>query len=186
VEKLLCEECEGRISRFETVGAKLFQQPLPPHSGSSKRIREYPSLDYGRLKLFFLSILWRTSVASDEFFRLVSLGPHEETVRKMLLNEDPGPGEKYDTYIFLLKNGGDHVRDLMTEPTPMTFEHRKYYRFVMSGFVIIMGVSALSPSKMMLNMLLSPEKPVRSFDAELAEFRFLNGIPARMAAAVPG
>lgn len=48
------------------------------------------NLPYRPLKLFRLSLLWRMSVSSLREFALVKLGPHEERIRQMLLQDDPG------------------------------------------------------------------------------------------------
>ncbi len=179
-EVLLCEECEGCLSQLESHSVRLFTGPRPPHAAPSKRTREYLNLDYAKLKLFFLSVLWRSSVATDPFFKHVSLGRHENIIRDMLLQRNAGPLETYATMIFLLNHGGTHFRDFMVEPTPMRFEHRKCYCFVMAGFVIIISVSSLAPDERTRRLALSPNSPVRSYDAELQEFAFLRAVQERV------
>jgi hypothetical protein len=49
-----------------------------------------PGLDYPIFKLFHLSILWRASVSALDDFAGVTLGPHEERLRKMILTGNPG------------------------------------------------------------------------------------------------
>lgn len=54
--------------------------------------------DYKRLKNGLLSILWRMSISSREFFREVSLRPkHEEALRLALLNDTEFEEEQYPT-----------------------------------------------------------------------------------------
>lgn len=182
-ERLLCSECEIQFSRYESHAAKLFRLPLPPLVAPSRRIREHKTLDYRLLKLFFLSVLWRSSVAKHEFFRYVSLGPHEPKIRDMLFREEPGPMENYPIMVFMLNYGGEKMLGLLTEPTPMTYEQRKFYRFVMAGSVIMISVSSLLPTHQTRSLALSPKSPVRTYDAELGEFEFLRLIPSRIAAA---
>ena len=40
--------------------------------------------------MFHLSLLWRMSVSKHPYFKEVSLGPHEEVLRRMLLEALPG------------------------------------------------------------------------------------------------
>jgi hypothetical protein len=88
-EPLLCQSCETKLSVWESyargalTGGRLFQYRREGN------ITWVEGIDYTRFKLFQLSILWRAGVAKDEFFRKVSLGPHAETLRGMLLAEDP-------------------------------------------------------------------------------------------------
>src|SRR5260370_4088232 len=55
-------------------------------------IREF---DYSRLKLFFMSLVWRASVSTHGFFRRISTGPFEQELRKMLKDGDPGTHEAF-------------------------------------------------------------------------------------------
>ncbi len=58
-----------------------------------------PKYDYPSLKLFALSVLWRSHAAAHPAFSKVHLGPHEVTIRNMLLNGDPGDAEQYSVNI---------------------------------------------------------------------------------------
>ncbi len=95
-EQLLCAECEGLLSsRYENYFADLWysRQPHPPTTSQSLIL--LTQLDYTKFKLFHLSVLWRAHVSSLAPFRIVSLGPHAETIRQMILAEDPGPPSRY-------------------------------------------------------------------------------------------
>ncbi len=58
-----------------------------------------PNYDYSSLKLFALSVLWRSHASAHSAFSKVNLGPHEAAIRTMLLNNDPGDDEKYSVNI---------------------------------------------------------------------------------------
>ncbi len=47
------------------------------------------------VKLFHLSILFWAGVSSRPCYREVSLGPHQETLRQLILNRDPGSPHQY-------------------------------------------------------------------------------------------
>lgn len=173
-EKLLCAKCESHINHFEKHTRRLFVDPLPPPSMGNCRMREHPRLDYPLSKLFFLSILWRASVSSLPLFRHVKLGPHEEPMRQMILNCEPGETTTYPVTLFPLHLEGDHLRDILVEPTYMRFKGRRCYRFVMAGFVVFIIVSVQSPPDPFPQIAISSTGPVRSYSAELTEFPFLN------------
>jgi len=46
-------------------------------------------IDYKKFKLFLLSIIWRSSISSKNFYNFVDLGPYEEIIRKMIIDNDP-------------------------------------------------------------------------------------------------
>jgi hypothetical protein len=97
IEYLLCHDCEQKFGRLENYAKRFFY-------GTSNPIRlQLPVLenplfvaDYKRMKLFQLSILWRASEANGEFFSAVTLSDHHnERLRSMLANDDPGGEDEY-------------------------------------------------------------------------------------------
>jgi len=95
-EFLLCDNCEQKIGSFE----KYFIEAV--HYGrrgtrkkQSDRVLLIENLDYGRMKLFFLSLLWRMSISSRPEFELVCINHEEETIREMILSESPGESSEY-------------------------------------------------------------------------------------------
>jgi hypothetical protein len=63
-----------------------------------------------------LSVLWRASVAAGRPFQEVSLGPHEESIRQMLLAEDVGNPEHYPIVgnIFVFPDTRRPAKDAVT------------------------------------------------------------------------
>ena len=111
VQKLLCQECEGKIGKWESYAREILygRSPGPdirkqelgvsiadrlgsPDANAKyfRDLREV-SIDYKKFKLFELSILWRAGLESKSWGKEVSLGPFQEELRENLLNEDPGP-----------------------------------------------------------------------------------------------
>lgn len=98
-EKLLCEKCEGKLSQWEDharrvlYGGECIEITTNEHNGIECTI------DYAKLKLFQLSILWRVGISTHDGFSSVDLGEHEESLRTMLLEETPGNTETYGCVI---------------------------------------------------------------------------------------
>ena len=170
-ERLLCAKCESLLNRYERHARIMFVDPLPPKV--SKLRRSYPNLEYPRLKLFFLSVLWRASISSLDIFKHVNLGPHEERIRQMVLNGDPGGADAYPTLLWVLNFNGDQLRDFIVEPTHMRVEGRKCYRFVMGGFLIMMFVAGIPAPEPFPQAVLDPSRPVQSLESELGDWKFL-------------
>ncbi len=94
-ERLLCRECEQFLSTaYEDYFARFWFQTAPLPNPASSGPYELTGFDYTKFKLFHLSVLWRTSVASGSAFQQANLGPHEAKVRRML--RDQNAGEPYD------------------------------------------------------------------------------------------
>lgn len=175
-EYLLCSRCESHINAFERHARRLFVDPLeigkPP-----KRSIELAKLRYDKLKLFFLSVLWRSGVCSLHLFRHVQLGRHESELRVRILACDPSDAATYGIIMFPLLFQGEHLRDFMVEPTPGRLPGgNRIYRFVFSGFVILIIVSSHPIEPRFRRLLLSEARPIKAYPTELRDFSFLRDV----------
>jgi hypothetical protein len=103
----------------------------------------------------------------------------------MVLERSAGSYLDYPVALFALKFHGDHFRDFMVEPTYMKVEGRRCYRFVMTGFVVLIFVSSMPAPDPFPRICLSPSGPIKSFDSELREFMFLQEVWDRAANSIP-
>ncbi len=95
-EYLLCDECEQKIGHYE----KFFKEAVHlSRHGARKfqvnRIMILNNLDYTKIKLFLLSVLWRMSISSLPQFSDVSLESDEEKIRKLIHEDNPGKSQDY-------------------------------------------------------------------------------------------
>jgi hypothetical protein len=103
-------------------------------------------LDYAKLKLFELSILWRAGVSTLPFFSRVDLGVHEEVLRLQLYNPDPGPPDRFGAIMFGLKVGETaQTLQVIAEPRPMRSFGLRAYNFTFGGFLWVFHVSSIDP-----------------------------------------
>ncbi len=98
-ERLLCACCELKISKWENILKKDLVDigNLESKFLKIKRINKgfikVEKIRYKEFKLAVLSILWRMSVSSNDYFKSYSLGPYEEKIR-VILESEMVPGEK--------------------------------------------------------------------------------------------
>ena len=95
-ERLLCGDCEQRLNRMgERYAADVLKRMdelvIPP----GERSTTIKGVEYAPFKLFTMMQLWRASVAGGGYWQKVRLGPQEEKLRTMLLDEDPGTPNQY-------------------------------------------------------------------------------------------
>lgn len=101
-ERLLCGDCEQRIQEFEDYFAQYwYQSRLVPVKIEDAALH-LKGFDYRRFKLLILSIVWRASVSELPEYATVRLGPHEEPIRKMILDGDPGTSDNYPIFATLI------------------------------------------------------------------------------------
>ncbi|TAM45644.1 MAG: hypothetical protein EPN53_14620 [Acidobacteria bacterium] len=84
----LCADCEGQLGKHEDYLAKRLKSKVSvvPSPDATR----FSGFDYRQMKLFQMSVLWRTSASTRAEFGGVVLGPRQETLRAMVANDDPG------------------------------------------------------------------------------------------------
>ncbi len=145
---ILCARCDNEIlgSLLEDYGKSFIfgndnGQPTGVVKHSAATHIELRGVDYGKIKLFFLSVLWRVSVSKHEMFKGISLGSkHEEAIRMMILNNDPMGVMDYPFMVY------GHFNKTSTGQIicpPMLFrEHGSIrYKFFMGRVTVIYYVS---------------------------------------------
>lgn len=115
-EKLLCRSCEQKISIWEKYFSEIWMIDNLYPDDFEESIRWLSGLDYKKLKLFHLSLLWRASVSKEKFFQGISIGPHEEKIRKLLNSEEPGLPSQYPVTCTAFLRNNRLVYGIILEP----------------------------------------------------------------------
>ncbi|WP_306476596.1 hypothetical protein [Methyloversatilis sp.] len=179
-EQLLCETCEQRLSVWERYVSMLLSGGVDV-AGRRTGDRLYlAELDYRKVKLFQLSVLWRAGVSSLPTFSQVQLGPHEERIRTMLLTEDPGSTTTYGCIMFMLVHGHERVQDLLVPPTWARFVGQKSYRFVFGGLVFLYLVSSTKPPSFVADHLLQERGTAIVKLQQMSQMRYLVDTASKM------
>ena len=135
-ERLLCGPCESKISQWERYMSHLWYGKTPAKTRIENMLAHVEGIDYHKLKLFQLSVLWRAGVSTLPIFEKVNLGHHEKRLRAMLLAADPGDWNNYPCVLTWLNLDGRPLNDLIVEPTPCRgLVHGWAYTFVFGGFL---------------------------------------------------
>jgi hypothetical protein len=135
-EKLLCQNCEQLLNdSYEKYFHNFWFLNSPiPFSCEIDKIYEISDIDYAKFKLFHLSILFRASISSLPTFAQVSLGPHEEKIRAMLIKHDPGMNSDYQIYSYVIvKKDGNVVQKLISHPIKFKSDSHTIYNIMFGG-----------------------------------------------------
>ncbi len=132
-EKLLCSDCEQLLNdRYEKYFKKRWfdEKALPRklNDGVTWKVR---NLDYHKFKLFHLSVLFRASVSSLPEYQQVTLGPHEENIRKIIFNNTSCSDREYVILCHAITKSNSEIQyGLITNP----FKLRQPTRHISYGF----------------------------------------------------
>lgn len=178
-EKLLCKDCETLLSEHERYVSLVFtgrEKITSERNGNLVIIR---GLNYSHFKLFGLSILWRAGVSKQQFFEKVTLGLHEEKLRKIVYTNNPGKPDKYGFFLAPLVDNDRDIKDLMVQPTHSRLEGHLCYRFVFGGLVWVFIVSSHQPPEIFRQAFINSSGEMLMLVSELRDMQFiLRGMKA--------
>ncbi len=123
-ENLLCSPCERKLGKYEAYVSGMCQKHI--YSASHKIIDKGILIDpcnIKSLRLFQLANLWRASISSVRDYSDVKLGPYEEKIRKLLLNDDPGSLQEFICFMQVIYHGGAVIVDCLTPFTKRRFNN---------------------------------------------------------------
>lgn len=140
-EKLLCEDCEQKLSKWERYASQILSGGTAFVAVQEGNLWHLSEIDYIPFRLFQLSVLWRASVSTVDFFANVSLGDHEEKIRRLLISGNPGLPWQYGCVICGLIANETVLTDLMIQPDRLRIHGHNAYRFVFGGFMWVYLVS---------------------------------------------
>lgn len=147
-ERLLCRRCEDQFQRYEDYFARYWYQKPAPARGVLGEALSLDDLDYPKLKLLLLSIVWRASVAKQKPFDSAHLGSkHEEAIRRMILDEEPGTKRDYPIIAGLLVDPKTHKLwdNVMLLPLLLKVSGHWAHRMVFGGVSWTVFVSNQKP-----------------------------------------
>lgn len=179
-EPLMCERCEQRLSPWERYVSLLLNGGVGVVMRQEGNRIFLSELDYSKLKLFQLSILWRASVSRLPEFSQVNLGPHEERIRRMLLAETPGSAMTYGCIMFMLLNEHELIPDLLVPPTWARLAGQKAYRFIFGGVVFLYVVASTPAPDFVTNHYLQQNGTATVKLQQMKEMPFLMDTVTRM------
>ncbi len=141
-ERLLCWDCEQKLSPYEKYNRGVLFGGTEIAVQQRGNTLVLSGLMYEKIRIFYLSILWRMSVAKGHrMWRNVQLGPHEEKIRSMILCEEPGQPYEYGFYCVVPLFDGKMIDDWILEPDLVKDKNGRFYRVVMGGFLFLFYVS---------------------------------------------
>jgi hypothetical protein len=81
-------------------------------------------VNYKKLKLFYLSVLWKLHISTREEIKNIDVGEKEQQLRTMLMNEDPGEEEKFRIITIVYNHPKLPTRSLIPPRIIPLNEHR--------------------------------------------------------------
>lgn len=149
---ILCKECDAKLgTQFDDYGAailwgsshkKIEMIDFVSDIDSRVKWREVRNADAERFKLFLLSILWRASISTLEFFKDVDLGrKHESQIKNFLLGHDLPLLDHYGIIMQHCAIANPETRKLISSIRRYRKNTKTYYAALFNGLMIIWYIS---------------------------------------------
>lgn len=178
-ERLLCAECDNIIiGTYEDYVAKvLFGDGSKEIEIETKRIGFFVNdLDYNKFKLFQLSLLWRASITDRLELPRINLGPHADSIRKMLYEGSPGKLYEYGCAMFFLPNQPEEMVGFIysPEPVPSKVQGHRWYRAIFAGLFWTWIVSSHMNTYHSPEIFISEEGVLPVINSGIKGWRFIQ------------
>jgi hypothetical protein len=144
-EKLLCSDCETLFSKWESYASLFFTDKVPLKGYAKGEYLVLDGADYRKMKLFFMSLLWRFGVSNNPWMKGCDLGPHSEKLRLLLLDSEPAEPWRYGCTITAVLVGKVHQPDLIVPPSRCRVDGHWFVRLVVGGFLLSYLVTSHKP-----------------------------------------
>ncbi|SKD09419.1 hypothetical protein SAMN05660461_5307 [Chitinophaga ginsengisegetis] len=151
---ILCAKCDNeKLGSLEYDASSALKNQIYPVITNIDRqfwVKEIHELlinniDYKRMKLFLLSVLWRCHITNLEFFQQVDVEELEPVIRQMLLDEDPGNEDTFQISMISILDVIGQPLPLIVTPEVIRTKNLRICRFIMGGiaYFINLGGSEL-------------------------------------------
>ena len=148
-QKILCAVCDNALGQWDHEAVSVLRQKslIPVHINGvypadqfgNIRIVAVEEFNYYKLKLFFVSLLWRASITKLTYFSKVNLGPQANELRDIIVKESYLNEDEYS--IFVVRYAQDFASSIGENPRTLTIGDATAVRFMFGGYIVYINVS---------------------------------------------
>jgi len=174
-DKIVCKDCENIWQGWDDYAQKLLtEEPLNGQvrcHGSQKLAYVVNNFEYKKLKLFFISMIWRASVSSQQFFSKVSLGQFEDIAKQRIADNEPGDTEDFS--VILAKFNHPLAKSIL-DPHEHKLSDVNYLRFYLGGYIADIKVDYKPNPKLLSQLTMAENRPLCILCRDFKKSKELN------------
>jgi hypothetical protein len=169
--QFVCADCEDKFQKWDDYAAKVLRgnSTLTTVEAPSGLISVYDfgSYNYLELKLFFISVLWRTYACEHNFFDQVELGNYAETLATCLLRKDKNLIDSFDV---LVTYSHHWISFGVLEPRLVSLGDVSYWQLYMPHYQALIKVDEKPSPEHLNHVMLTEGKPLYMVEKNFDEF----------------
>jgi hypothetical protein len=172
---ILCAQCDRRLGVWDQYAVELFLHQfsafVPFPDGGPTIAFTRADFDYERLRLFFLSLLWRAGVSSHPNFARVRLGPYEHPLREMVRAGDAGDPDDFCTVLsaFTLRGKFRKTGIPILDPHRERWNGVNAYRISLGVVTAYVKVDKAAFPESFVRMAIKPGEPLYLLERDFAD-----------------
>lgn len=180
---LVCKDCEAIFAPFDDYAHRLFNRPLDTKeiiaTRKTGKFYRFHNVDYAKIKLFSMSVLWRAHHSQRDFFSQINVGQrYSEILRQMIAAKNPGTKQDFLTAIVKFSDP-QNLNLVMPNPMKHRIQDIRFYRIYMLGWLLVIKVDRRIGPKSLDELALDPSREQRVLELpfrETQEFRSLLSV----------
>ena len=172
---IVCNDCESKFSTPDDYAKRFFRDQVNSWAEivHEKDIIGYEveSFDYSKLKMFFISTMWRASVSQQDIFKRVSLGPFENVAKSMILSNYPGSEEEFSVVIQRYEG---EIKIIFDPYFIRDLKGANFYKMYLPGFAILIKVDQRKTPEELKHFQLRDGTPLVVLSRQLTSSKDFN------------
>lgn len=178
-DNLVCADCEELFAEGDDYAKRFLVDDAETsyeRFDSNVRYWEYPSFDYRKLKLFFITLLWRAHASGRSDWKLVDLGAKYAQQAKNLIQAG-NPGSPDDFAVSLVRWALGPHRLLGTSLTPrrtLPPSSVRYYDSALFGYNVWVKVDRRPFPYPIDKFQVDGSRPLRILEKSIEESRYVD------------
>jgi hypothetical protein len=173
-EELLCYPCEQRFGPWDQYGAECllqrFEHDAQPMMSNGETVAyQINNWDEERLRMFVLSLLWRSAATTNPIFSRATLGPYAERLRQTILAGTPGSPDEFSVITCRWITRPENAKMALSQISPYTWklEGINMSKLFLGGFVFYVKSDQRPYPRELAEIMLRPGRPVYAIAREL-------------------
>jgi hypothetical protein len=133
--RFICQTCEARFNDWDSHAIAVFRDARPQ---PVFRAWKYENFEYAKLKLFFISLLWRAAVTEEPFFEKAVLEARDLQRLKLLIKKSRP--SSWTEYSVLLWRSDEIIAKAIIPPKRVEHEGLSFIRIYFPGYMALIKV----------------------------------------------
>ena len=133
--RFICLSCETKFNEWDAHAIAVLRDTRPQ---ALLREWKYENFEYAKLKLFFISLLWRAAVTENPFFEKVALEARDLSRMKLLIKKSRP--SSWSEYSVLLWRSEEIIAKVIIPPERNEYEGLSFIRMYLFGYMALIKV----------------------------------------------